>query len=78
MSLSDGTSKMSKSVGSDHSRILLTDSADTIVKKIMRAKSDSIEGISFNPTERPEISNLLTIFAALSGETVRIFIWLFL
>src|SRR6187397_1445251 len=38
MSLRDGTKKMSKSDASDQSRINLTDDADTIVRKIRRAK----------------------------------------
>ena len=40
MSLRDGTKKMSKSDPSDHSRINLTDDADTIAQKIRRAKTD--------------------------------------
>lgn len=66
MSLRDGTKKMSKSDPSDQSRINLTDDADAIALKIRRAKSDSILGISFDPDGRPEASNLLTIYAALS------------
>ncbi|MEO1019208.1 MAG: tryptophan--tRNA ligase, partial [Pseudomonadota bacterium] len=52
---------------SDMSRINLTDDADTIAQKIRRAKSDSIEGINYDPENRPEAANLLTIFAALRG-----------
>lgn len=66
MSLRDGTKKMSKSDPSDQSRISLTDDADAIALKIRRAKSDSILGVSYDPQARPEASNLLTIFAALS------------
>ena len=40
MSLRDGTRKMSKSEPSDMSRINMTDDADTIAKKIQRAKTD--------------------------------------
>lgn len=70
MSLKDGTKKMSKSEESDYSRINLTDSSDDIVKKIKKAKSDSIAEIYFDQEKRPEASNLLGIFAALSGKTV--------
>ena len=66
MSLRDGTKKMSKSDPSDQSRINLTDDADTIASKIRKAKSDSILGIAYDPENRPEASNLLTIFAALA------------
>lgn len=69
MSLRDGTKKMSKSDPSDLSRINLTDDADTIAKKIRKAKTDpeplpsEVEGLK----ERPEAANLVGIFAALSG-----------
>src|SRR5690349_12752584 len=66
MSLRDGTKKMSKSDPSEQSRISLTDDADAIALKIRRAKSDSILGVSYDPEQRPEASNLLTIFAALA------------
>jgi tryptophanyl-tRNA synthetase len=71
MSLRDGTSKMSKSDPSDQSRINLTDDADTIAKKIRKAKSDSdplpetVDGLR----DRPEARNLVNIYAALSGKT---------
>lgn len=70
MSLRDGTKKMSKSDPSDASRINLIDSKDEIVSKIMKAKTDSLEYISYDES-RPEICNLLKIFAEFSGKTVR-------
>jgi tryptophanyl-tRNA synthetase len=66
MSLRDGSKKMSKSDASDMSRINLTDDADAIATKIRKAKSDSILGITYDPENRPEASNLLSIFAALA------------
>lgn len=69
MSLRDGTQKMSKSAESDMSRINLTDDADTIAKKIKKAKSDadalpvSIDGFE----GRAEAKNLVTLYAALAG-----------
>jgi tryptophanyl-tRNA synthetase len=66
MSLRDGTKKMSKSDPSEQSRISLVDDADAIALKIRRAKSDSILGVSYDLENRPEASNLLTIFAALA------------
>ena len=68
MSLRDGTKKMSKSDPSDLSRINLTDDADTMAKKIRKAKTDpeplpeTLEELS----ARPEADNLVGIFAALS------------
>jgi len=71
MSLRDGTKKMSKSDESDYSRINLTDDADAIALKFRKAKSDpdqlpdSVAGLE----GRPEASNLLGIYAALSDRT---------
>jgi len=71
MSLRDGTKKMSKSDPSDQSRIVLTDDADAITKKIKRAKTDpeplpeTLEGLK----NRPEADNLVGIYAALSEKT---------
>ncbi len=68
MSLRDGTVKMSKSDPSEFSRINLTDDADTLAKKIRKARTDaeplpaSLEGLK----ERPEALNLVTIYGALS------------
>ena len=69
MSLKDGTKKMSKSDPSDLSRITLTDDADTIANKFRKAQADSIEGITYDPVNRPSVANLLTIFAALTDST---------
>ena len=59
---------MSKSAADPNSRILLTDSYETIVKRIRGAVTDSISGITFDPVERPGTSNLLTILSACTGE----------
>jgi tryptophanyl-tRNA synthetase len=68
MSLQDGTKKMSKSDESDLSRINLTDSAEEIVKKVKKAKTDSLPIITFDEA-RPEIFNLLNIFSAFTSKT---------
>ena len=71
MSLRDGTKKMSKSDPSDQSRINLTDDADTIAKKIRKAKTDP-EPLPDNLADlkdRPEAKNLVNIYAALAGHT---------
>ena len=67
MSLRDGAKKMSKSDASDQSRINLTDDTDVIAAKFRKAKSDMVEGISYDPANRPEASNLLNIYATLAG-----------
>ncbi|MDA9624797.1 tryptophan--tRNA ligase [Candidatus Pelagibacter bacterium] len=68
MSLRDGTKKMSKSEESDYSRINLKDSADEIIKKIKKAKSDS-EPIPDNLKsleKKPEALNLLNIYSEIT------------
>ncbi len=72
MSLKDGSQKMSKSAASDLSRINLSDDAETIAKKIRKARTDP-DGL---PSEekglegRAEARNLVNIYAALSDSTV--------
>ncbi len=72
MSLRDGTKKMSKSDPSDLSRINLTDDADTIAKKIQKAKTDPepLPGEEKGLEGRPEAENLVGIYAALTGQPV--------
>ena len=67
MSLTDGTAKMSKSDPNEGSRINLLDPPELIVKKIKRAKTDPMIGLEFDNPERPEASNLLNIYAIVSG-----------
>jgi tryptophanyl-tRNA synthetase len=72
MSLRDGTRKMSKSEPSDMSRINLMDDTDTIADKIKRAKTDMEPAPPGNLEElkaRPEIDNLVGIYAALADIT---------
>ena len=71
MSLRDGTSKMSKSAESDMTRINLTDDRDMIAQKVKKAKSDAdalpseIAGLA----DRPEVRNLVGIYAGLSSRS---------
>ena len=69
MSLTDGTSKMSKSDPSELSRINLLDPPDVITKKIKRCKTDVIKGLEFDNPERPECNNLLTLYELFSAKT---------
>jgi tryptophanyl-tRNA synthetase len=71
MSLRDGTKKMSKSDHSDMSRINLTDDADTIARKIQKAKTDPepLPSEAKGLAGRPEADNLTGIYAALAGTT---------
>ena len=62
---------MSKSDASDLSRINLTDDADTIARKIQRAKTDpdALPSEAKGLEGRPEADNLTGIYAALAGTT---------
>lgn len=71
MSLDDGTRKMSKSNPNAGSYIALLDSPDEIRKKISRAKTDLGREIIFDMQNKPEISNLMSIYAQLSGQTLK-------
>ena len=69
MSLRDGTKKMSKSDESDAARINMTDSPDVIIKKLKKSKTDSIAEITYDQAARPEVSNLINIYSALTKES---------
>lgn len=68
MSLLDPTKKMSKSDPHPRASILITDDAATIQQKINGALTDTLTGISYDPIQRPGVSNLLTILAATEPE----------
>ncbi len=70
MSLTDPTTKMSKSDENEGSRIELLDSPEVIRKKISRATTDSGSEIKFDKKNKPGISNLLNIMAVCTSRTV--------
>ncbi|THF82629.1 tryptophan--tRNA ligase [Cohnella fermenti] len=67
MSLDDASKKMSKSNPNVGSYIALLDSPDDIRKKISRAKTDLGREIVFDPQNKPEVSNLMSIYSNCSG-----------
>lgn len=69
MSLRNPLQKMSKSDNQELSRITLSDTPDEIRQKIGRAVTDSIGTIKFDPTERPGVSNLVTMYSAMTELT---------
>ena len=76
MSLSDPTKKMSKS--DPKGDIFLKDDLNVIRKKIMSAVTDSGSEVKYDVENKPGISNLLTIYAALKeisiGEAEKVFV----
>ncbi|MDR1781560.1 MAG: tryptophan--tRNA ligase [Bacilli bacterium] len=72
MSLANPTKKMSKSDDeSEKGCIYLLDDAKTITKKIKSATTDSIGKINYDEVNQPGISNLLTIYAAITQEDIK-------
>jgi tryptophanyl-tRNA synthetase len=69
MALDDPTQKMSKSLPTPGGYIALLDEPDTIRRKIRRAVTDSGTEIVAGP-EKPAVTNLLGIYAAIVGETI--------
>ncbi|WP_372339166.1 tryptophan--tRNA ligase [Cohnella sp. WQ 127256] len=70
MSLDDASKKMSKSSPNAGSFITLLDTPDEIRKKISRAKTDLGRDVLFDVQNKPEVSNLMTIYAQCSGQTL--------
>ena len=68
--LQEPTAKMSKSASSAAGIIELLDESSVTLKKIKSAVTDTGREVQFNESEKPGISNLLTIYSALTGETI--------
>lgn len=70
MSLVEPTKKMSKSDELDKSYISLLDEPSIIRKKIMSSVTDSEGIIRFDVENKPGISNLLTIYSAITKKSI--------
>jgi tryptophanyl-tRNA synthetase len=68
--LQEPTAKMSKSASSPAGIIEMLDDPAVSAKKIRSAVTDSGSEIRFDVEEKPGVSNLLTIFSALTGRGV--------
>ncbi len=69
MSLAEPSKKMSKSDSNLNAFISMDDDKDTIIRKFKRAVTDSDNKIICSP-DKPGISNLLTIYSAVTGLSV--------
>lgn len=69
MALDDPTRKMAKSSESPNNLLWMNDPPEVVRKKIARAVTDSGREIVASP-DKPAITNLLTIYSAVSGRTV--------
>lgn len=67
-SLQDPTKKMSKSDDNVNAWVAILDSKDDIIRKFKRAVTDSDNEIRMSD-DKPGISNLITIYSAVTGKT---------
>lgn len=68
--LQDPTIKMSKSASTPKGIVNLLDDPKASAKKIRSAVTDTGTEVRFDETEKPGVSNLLTIHSALSGTSI--------
>lgn len=70
MGLQEPTSKMSKSSTLENDSIFLNDNPDTILKKFKKAVTDSENKVRYNIENKPGISNLMSIYSAITTKTM--------
>ncbi len=70
MSLQDPLAKMSKSDDVESNVIRLLDEPKAIMKKLKRSVTDSETEIRFDPEQKPGVSNLLSILAAVTDQQI--------
>ena len=70
MDLVDPTKKMSKTEENPKGVICLLDPVDVARKKIMGATTDSEMLVKYDPEKKPGISNLISIYAVLTGKSI--------
>jgi tryptophanyl-tRNA synthetase len=67
--LDEPTAKMSKSGDKQGHALHLLDPPDVLRKSIMRATTDSLNNIAFDPENQPGVYNLLNIYQAITGQS---------
>ena len=70
MDLQEPTSKMSKSAASLAGVIELLDTPEANIKKVKSAVTDTGREVTFDEEQKAGISNLLSIFAAITGRSI--------
>lgn len=71
MDLVDPSKKMSKSCDNKKGSIFLLDDVKVTRKKIMGATTDSEMVVKYDPENKPGISNLINIYIALTGKSIK-------
>lgn len=64
------TGKMSKSSGNENDCVLIVDPPEVIMRKFKAAVTDSETSVRYAPSEKPGVSNLLTIYSSFSGVSI--------
>ncbi len=70
MGLQDPESKMSKSATNLNDVIFLEDEPEVILKKFKKAVTDSENKVKFDPENKPGVSNLMQIYAAITRKSM--------
>jgi len=70
MDLQEPTKKMSTTGGTAQGTVLVLDPPDTIRKKFRSAVTDSGRDVSYEPDEKPGVSNLIEILSVASGRSI--------
>src|SRR6185312_12597143 len=68
--LQEPSNKMSKSAASESGIVWLMDDPKVTAKKIKSAVTDDDREVRFDRENKPGVSNLLTIYSVLSGQTI--------
>ena len=71
MGLQDPESKMSKSATNLNDVIFLEDEPEVILKKFKKAVTDSENKVKFDPENKPGVSNLMQIYAAITRKSMQ-------
>ena len=69
MSLTDPTSKMSKSDKDPNGCVHLLETPEEIMRKFKRAVTDSDTAVRYDPAEKPGVANLMQIYSCATGES---------
>lgn len=70
MSLTDPTSKMSKSAENPNAFVSILDAPDVVMKKFARAVTDSDSAILHDAVNKPGVTNLLEIYGTCTGQEI--------
>lgn len=70
MGLQEPENKMSKSATNLNDVIFLEDEPEVILKKFKKAVTDSENKVKFDPNTKPGVSNLMQIYASITGKSM--------